>query len=83
MTFLELAKAAMPGATDEQADYALWNHTPFPFETSPRVLYKRIAGYRRACANGIRQCETCYRPANGDDWNCERCNQILREASSA
>lgn len=80
MTFLELAKAAMPGATDEEADYVLWNHTPFPFETSPRVLYKRVAGYRRACANGKRQCETCFRLAKGGDWNCERCAEILRGA---
>jgi len=71
MTFLELAKAAMPGASDAQADYALWNHTPFPFDKRPRVLFKKISGYRRACANGLQLCGTCDRirccqwPANG------------------
>lgn len=82
MTFLELAKKALPGATDAQADYALWNHTPFPFDPSPRVLFKSLSGYRRACANGIQLCETCTRPAGPDGWNCERCNEILRKAAA-
>lgn len=82
MTFLEIAKAALPGATDEQADYALWNCTPFPFETSPRILFKRIDGYRRASANGRRQCDTCHRLVEGDDWNCPRCIELLRSASA-
>jgi hypothetical protein len=46
MTFLEMAKIAMPGASDDEADYALWNHTPFPFETSPRILFKKLRGYQ-------------------------------------
>ena len=77
MTFLELAKAAMPGASDADADYALWNHTPFPFDKNPRVLFKKISGYRRACANGLRLCETCSRIAVSG-WNCERCTAALK-----
>jgi hypothetical protein len=76
MTFLELAKAAMPGATDAEADYALWNRTPFPFSTEPRVLFKNISGYRRACAKGIQLCETCSNIAV-DGWNCDACNAAL------
>lgn len=78
-TFIELAKAAMPGATDAEAEFVLWNHTPFPFSTEPRVLFKKISGYRRACANGIQLCETCSRIA-ADGWNCEQCNAALAAA---
>lgn len=77
MTFLELAKAAMPGATDAEADYALWNHTPFPFSTDPRMIFKKISGYRRASAKGRRLCEMCWRIAD-DGWTCKQCTEALR-----
>ena len=76
MTFIELAKAALPGSTEAEAEYALWNRTAFPFVINPRKLYKSIDGFRRACAHGIQLCETCDRPAV-DGWNCEACNKSL------
>ena len=82
MTFLELAKAAMPGATDAEADYALWNHTPFPFDPSPRTLFKKLSGYHRACVNGIQLCETCSRIAVTGKWNCQWCLDALASAAA-
>ena len=79
MTFLELAKAALRSESDDDADHALWNRTPFPFDTDPRVLFKRIDGYRRACANGRQLCDFCYRLAV-DNWCCESCNRALANA---
>lgn len=76
MTFIELAKKAWPGATDELADAILWNRTPFPFDKSPRVLFKAIAGARRAAANGRQLCEFCnWQVADG--WCCNRCKSSL------
>lgn len=77
MTFIELAKAAWPGISDADADYLLWNCTPFPFETNPRILFKRIAGARRAAARGLRLCDFCHRPAVGDGWCCASCEAAL------
>jgi hypothetical protein len=79
MTFLELAKAALPGASNEDADYVLWNHTAFPFETSPRALYRSLSSYRRAAANGRRLCTTCNNIAV-DEWSCARCNRLIVES---
>lgn len=76
MTFLDLAKAVLPGATDDIADYALWNRTPFPFDKNPRVLFKCLDGWRRACANGRQLCDFCHRTAV-DGWTCERCSAAL------
>lgn len=31
MTWLDLVRKYFPDATDEEADYILWEHTAFPF----------------------------------------------------
>lgn len=80
MTFLELARAALPGASDDECDYALWNRTPFPFDPSPRVLFKKLDGYRRACANGRQLCDFCHRQAV-DGWTCAPCRAALNAAN--
>lgn len=80
MTFLELAKTAMPDATDAEADFALWNHTPFPFEKRPRILFKKLAGYRRACANRLQLCDLCSNLAQPGDWCCKSCDAALSKA---
>jgi hypothetical protein len=76
MTYLELARAALRGGTDEEAEFALWERTPFPFETNPRILFKKIDGYRRGCANGRRFCDFCHRQAD-DGWTCKSCATAL------
>lgn len=80
MTFAELISKALPGASAATVDYVLWNRTPFPFDSSPRRLFKCADGYRRACANKIQLCECCDRPAV-DGWNCQPCNDALRTAT--
>lgn len=76
MTFAELVKKAIPGANEAVVDYVLWNRTAFPFDGSPKAIFKAADGYRRACLNGIQLCELCDRPAV-DGWNCEACNKAL------
>jgi hypothetical protein len=80
MTFLELAKHAMGGCSDEAADFVLWNRTPFPFDPTPRTLYKKIAGYRRACANERKLCMFCSNVTREGEWECQRCGDALAAA---
>lgn len=77
MTFTELVSKALPGADAEHVEYVLWNRTPFPFETSPRLIFKWASGYRRACANKIELCELCSRPSLPDKWTCQACDNAL------
>ena len=77
MRAIDFVQKAFPGLSQDEADYLLWNRTPFPFDGRPRTIYRSIAGSIRAAKNGIQLCETCWRPAV-DGWNCETCNDALR-----
>lgn len=77
MTFQELISKALPGASEAEIDFVLWNRTPFPFDPRPRVLFKRASGYRRACANGVVLCELCSRTTRPGKWTCQRCDDAL------
>lgn len=77
MTFEKLISIAIHDSNDALIDYVLWNRTPFPFETSPKVLFKFAAGYRRACLNNILLCELCPRPAMPNEWTCQSCRAAL------
>lgn len=80
MTPTDIISAALPGANEEVLDFVLWNRTPFPFDANPKMLFKRAAGYRRACKNGIDLCELCTRPARPEKWTCEKCDAALKAA---
>lgn len=77
MTFQELAEKALQTTDADAIEYAIWNHTPFPFDTNPRVLFKKLDGYRRACANKRMLCTFCSNVATSDGWECKRCAAAL------
>ncbi len=77
MTPIDIIAKVFPDANEHDLDYVLWNRTPFPFDASPRVLFKNADGYRRACANGIQLCELCSRPARRGKLSCAPCHAAL------
>lgn len=83
MTFQELIRAALPGADDATVDYVLWNRTPFPFDTDPKMLFKKARSYARACANGRQQCELCDNLARPGEWECQRCADALESVRNS
>ena len=81
MTFLDVMTAA--GISKSEAEYVLWNRTPFPFDPRPRTLYKCASGFRRASANGIKLCNFCHRPATIEGWAvdiCKTCDDAMSAA---
>lgn len=78
MDALAVVAAAMPGATEADADYVLWNRTPFPMRAvGVRELYHAARRLRRAGANGRRLCDLCDRQVMTGKWLCAQCALAL------
>jgi len=78
MTFKQVVQAAIPGASEELADFIIWNRTPFPMgEVTARSLYRAASAWRRANEHGINLCDFCHRIAMKDHWTCEQCDRAL------
>lgn len=81
MIALDVVRAAIPNATQRDAEHIVWGRTPFPFAAvSPRSLYKAAAGYQRAVAKGVTLCDHCERPAVPGKWECKLCRDALNAA---
>lgn len=76
-TALDIAQAAWPGSSRQDALDALWERTAFPFTGDPRTLYRQISGWRRAVAHGRQLCTFCHRPAAPGRLECLPCGIAL------
>ena len=59
MTWRDLVRYYSPSATDETADFILFNETAFPHTYNMRILTKQISSAIRSSKNNIKRCEMC------------------------
>lgn len=74
MTFADIIRAAIPGASDGDCDYVLWGRTPYPCgPVDARSLYRAARGAYRAGQKGLMLCDCCHRVALPDCSLCQLC----------
>jgi hypothetical protein len=80
MNALDVVRAAMPDATEEDAEFIVWARTPFPMvEGAARNIYRAASGWARATRNGRVLCDLCWRAVTGEGMTCETCMRMLEE----
>ena len=80
MNTLDIVKAAEPNATEEFADFIVWERTAIPFvKCSAKLIYKATSRYVRANNKGNTLCELCDNLAT-KKYLCDRCFNALEKA---
>lgn len=77
LTTFDVIKAGWPGATDQDADYLLWNRTPYPMGGDVKGLFKAAHGYYRATKNKRHLCALCPSIAPLGKYECAKCEALL------
>lgn len=78
MRVLDIVRAAWPSASPGDANWILWERTPYPMgRVSARYLYRSTASLVRANRNGIRLCDFCDNRAEAEGCMCRACTTAL------
>lgn len=82
MKIIEIMRAAWSDITEDEAEYVLWERTPYPFSNSSREIYASTRRLKRAAENNIRLCDFCdNRTESGNKvYVCRSCARTLDNA---
>jgi len=79
-SYLDVVRPIFPNATEEEADYLMWNCTAWPFAGKDWRKYRRqLAKLKRTLDAGKTPCEFCGAPATHNlihytyTYTCKRC----------
>ncbi|MEK7112585.1 MAG: hypothetical protein AAB875_04615 [Patescibacteria group bacterium] len=59
MTYIEIVKEHFPFTSDNEADFILWEFTPYPLERDETTLRKFLSRFKRACDLKRKICIGC------------------------
>jgi len=77
MTGLEFVRTVFPGATDDEAEYLLWNATAFPMGDIEHNRTQLLA-YKATVDAGKRPCDLCNEPVEeGHRYTCTDCREVM------
>lgn len=72
MMLLDVVRAAIPGANEDDADYILWSRTSYPMgSVDAKTIHKAASRLERARVNGFELCDLCDDKAS-DNGLCDK-----------
>ncbi len=77
MTPLDVAREIFPGRPDEWLDFAIWNHTSFPFSRVEKWTadLREFKDALERCPEGMFLCDFCNRNfVRQGQWICHSCD---------
>lgn len=78
MTGLEFVREVFPKATQEEADFLLWNATAFPMGDIDHNR-KQLRIYKNTIDAGGKPCDCCNAPiGKRSSWLCDECVEVMK-----
>ena len=80
MTMFDVIQRAIPGVSEEEAEYILWSYTPYPVGgITAKSLYQAARRVKRAFTNHRKLCELCFNLAQEQKSLCIKCENAMKE----